>query len=236
MSSSTSRKETDAAMKVTIVGATGGIGKLLLEQGLDAGHEVTAVVRSASKLARSGVRVVATDLATPDAGALAAAFAGADAVLSTLGPTSSAEVGIAERGTRAIVDAMDSVGARRLLVVSAAPIGTVPSPARPHPPRYDPGDGFFMRHLLSPFIKAILRRHYADLARMEEVVASSSLDWTIVRPPRLTQGALTTKVRVAYGQNVRGGTSIARADVACFMLSAMRQDATIRKIVAIAAG
>ena len=223
-------------MRVTIVGATGGIGKLALEQAVAAGHEVTAVVRNPAKLAASNVRVVTTDLAKPDPGALAAAFTQADAVLSGLGATSSAEVGVAERGTRAIVDAMDAVGARRLLVVSAAPIGTVPSPARPHPPTYDPGDDFLTRHLLAPIIKAILRRHYADLARMEDVVAASTLDWTIVRPPRLTNGALTTKIRAAYGQNVRGGLSIARADVAHFMLTAMVQADSVRKIVAVASG
>jgi hypothetical protein len=57
---------------------------------------------------------------------------------------------IASQGTLAIVHAMQSTGARRLMVISAAPVGTVPSPDRPKPPRHDPGEGFFMRNLFSP--------------------------------------------------------------------------------------
>lgn len=66
---------------------------------------------------------------------------------------------------------MREVGVRRLIVVSAAPIGAVPSPARPRPPRHDPGDGFFMRHLAAPLTRAALRRHYADPAHTDGVRA-----------------------------------------------------------------
>src|ERR1039458_1020841 len=57
-------------------------------------------------------------------------------------------------------------GARRIVVVSAAPIGTVPSPARPNPPRHDPGDGFLMRHLGAPLTKAVFRKRATALAQM----------------------------------------------------------------------
>src|SRR6266550_3396651 len=134
------------AMKLTVFAATGGIGRQVLEQAIAAGHEVTAVVRNPEKLSRE-VRVVAADLAAPDPAALESAVEGADAVLSGLGPRSRSEAGIASRGTRAIVDAMQAAHARRLVVVSAAPMGTVPSPGRPKPPKADPGDGFFMRNL-----------------------------------------------------------------------------------------
>src|SRR5439155_6864024 len=117
--------------------------------------------------------------------------AGADAVLSGLGARSMSEAGIAAKGTRAVVEAMRAAGTRRIVVVSAAPISTVPSPGRPNPPRHDPGEGFFMRNLLSPLIKPILRKHYADLALMEDILRDSSLDWTVMRPPRLTDKPLT---------------------------------------------
>jgi putative NADH-flavin reductase len=119
-------------------------------------------------------------------------------------------------------------------VVSAAPIGTVPSPGRPAPPRFDPGDGFWMRHLLSPLIKAILRSHYADLARMEDVLRQSALDWTVVRPPRLTDRPLTGKYRTAIGRNVLGGAVISRADVAHAMLDAVGRPDTVGQTVGIA--
>jgi hypothetical protein len=123
---------------------------------------------------------------------------------------------------------------RRLVVVSAAPIGTVPSPDRPHPPQHDPGDGFLMRHLLGPLIKTILRAHYADLAQMEDVLRACDLDWTIVRPPRLTNKPVTGKYRTAIGRNLPGGSVISRADVADYMLRAISLPETVRQTVGIA--
>src|SRR5690242_9848331 len=120
-------------MKLTIVAATGGIGRHLLDQALAAGHDVTAVVRDPARLSRE-VRAVAVDLTDPDPAALESAVSGADAVLSGLGPRSRADAGVTARGTRAVVDAMHATGVRRIVAVSAAPVGTVPSPGRPNPP------------------------------------------------------------------------------------------------------
>jgi putative NADH-flavin reductase len=220
-------------MKLTIFAATGGIGRQVLEQAVAAGHGVTAVVRNPKKLS-SEVRVVRADLSSPDRAVLESAIKSAGAVISALGAVSASDAGVAWRGTLAIVQAMRASGVRRIIVVSAAPISTVPSPARPNPPRYDPGDGFFMRHLFSPLIKAALRRHYADLARMEDVLRDSGLDWTVVRPPRLTDKALTGTYRTAHGQNLRGGFLISRADVAHLMLRVLEQPQTIRQAIGVA--
>jgi putative NADH-flavin reductase len=221
-------------MKIVIIAATGGIGRQLLQQALDAGHDVTAVVRSPQKLAGIPVRTVAADLAHPDPATLASAIAGADAVLSGLGARTSAEAGVARRGTQAVVDAMRATGVRRLVVVSAAPIGAVPSPDRPHPPRHDPGDGFFMRHVLSHVANVRLGKVFADLAEMEDILRESGLDWTVVRPPQLTGKPFTGIYRTAYGQNLRGGLSVPRADVAHFMLHILGQPDTIHQAIGIA--
>lgn len=223
-------------MRLTIFGATGGIGGRLLEQAVAAGDEVTAVVRDPGKLvaSRNGVRVVAADLAAPEPGVLESAIARADAVLSGVGPRAMAKAGVAEQGTRAIVQAMRATGVRRIVVVSAAPISTVPSPGRPHPPRDDPGEGFLMRNVLTPVIKTVMRERYTDLALMEDLLRGSDLDWTIYRPPRLTNGPLTGTYRTAFGQNLRRGALISRADVAHAMLAALKQPATIRREVGIA--
>jgi putative NADH-flavin reductase len=224
-------------MKLTIFAATGGIGRQISEQAVDAGYDVTAVVRNPQKLPGDlsrQVRVVTADLAAPDPAMLKSAVEGADAVLSGLGPTSNSEAGVATQGTRAIAAAMNATGARRIVVVSAAPIGTVPSPGRPNPPKHDPGDGFVLRHLLSPLTKAALRKHYADLAQMEDVLRDSDLDWTAVRPPRLTDKPLTGTYRMAYGQNLRRGLFISRADVAHYMLRALDQPETVKQTIGIA--
>jgi putative NADH-flavin reductase len=86
-------------MKLTIIAATGGIGRELLQQAVAAGHDVTAVVRNPAKLSRP-VRAITIDLTAPDQAALESAVAGADAVVSGLGPHSNSDAGIAFQGTR----------------------------------------------------------------------------------------------------------------------------------------
>jgi putative NADH-flavin reductase len=220
-------------MRLTVVAATGGIGRHLVEQAVAGGHDVTAVARRPRDLP-DGVRAVAVDLARPDPPALAAAIRGADAVLSALGPRDPrADAGITSRGTRAIVAAMDAEHVRRIVIVSAAPVGPVPVPGQPVP-RHDPGDGFFMRYLGVPLSRAMFGRHYADLAVTEQILRDSDLDWTVSRPPKLTDKPLTGKYRIASDRNIRGGFSVPRADVAHHMLAVLDQPATIRHTVGIA--
>ncbi len=226
-------------MKLTIFAATGGIGQQLLAQAAAAGHDVTVVVRDPRKLAQAAwdaVRVVEADLGTAASTQIESAVSGADAVLSGLGARSfaDADAGITWRGTRAIVEAMAAADVRRIVAVSAAPIGTVPTPGRPNPPKHDPGDGFFMRHLFAPFARTAFRRQYADVARMEDVLRDSGLDWTAVRPPKLTDKPLTGTYRTAIGRNIPGGWSISRADVAQCMLRVLEQPETIRQAVGLA--
>jgi len=221
-------------MKLTVIAATGGIGRQLLEQAVAAGHDVTAVVRNPSKLPATSVRVITANLAAPDPEALRPAVEGADAVLSGLGARSKAEAGVARQGTGALAEAMHMTGAHRIIVVSAAPIGTVASAARPRPAGRDPGDGFVMRNLAYPVLRAALREIYADLAEMEDVLRDSDLDWTVVRPVRLTGKPMTGRYRTAVGQNVRHGLFISRADVAHYMLRAIGDSGTFRQTVGIA--
>lgn len=220
-------------MKLMIVAATGGIGRHLLDQAVDAGHDVTAIARNPDKLSQR-VRAVAVDLAAAKPSDLESALDGSDAVLSGLGPRSTADSGITAPGTRTVLDAMTATGVRRIVVVSAAPVGTVASPGRPNPPKHDPGDGPLMRHVLSPMTKSLLRRHYADLALMEDALRDSDTDWTSVRPPRLTDKPLTGTYRTAYGRNIRGGLTVSRADVADYMLRALHQPESIKQAVGIA--
>ena len=232
MTGAASRKKEQ--MKLTIIAATGGIGRQVLDQAVAAGHDVTAVVRNPQKLPSALARIVAADLASADLAALRPAVEGADAVLSGLGARSKAEAGVAWRGTQAVTQAMQAVGVRRIIAVSAAPVGTVASPARPEPPRRDPGDGLVMRNLAYPVLRAAFREIYADLARMEDIARESDLDWTVVRPVRLTGKPETGRYRTAIGQNVRHGLFISRADVAHYMLRAIDEPDTFRQTVGIA--
>jgi putative NADH-flavin reductase len=226
-------------MKLTIIAATGGVGRQVLRQALDAGHDVTAVARNPANLPQDvlggrAVRIAAVDLAAPDPQVLQDAVAGANAVLSALGPHNNADAGIAAPGSAAIVTAMRTAGARRIVAISASPVATTSSPGRPDPPRHDPGDGFLMRQVGERIAKTMFGKVYDDLAAMEDILRGSGLDWTILRPPQLTGKPLTGTYRTAIGQNVRGGFRIPRADLAHYMLAVLGQPATIGQVIGIA--
>ena len=91
-----------------------------------------------------------------------------------------------------------------------------------------------MQHLGTPIFRTVLRGRYRDLALMEDVLRASDLDWTIFRPPRLTNGRLTGRYRTAVGRNLKGGVFVSRADVAQAMLAAIVQPDTIRQEIGIA--
>jgi putative NADH-flavin reductase len=220
-------------VKLALLGATGGVGREVLSQAIAAGHAVTAVVRNPSKLPADG-DVVRQDLATPDADVLSAAMRDVDAVISAVGPHRAAQAGIVAPATATITHAMDCAGVRRLVVISAAPVGVVPSTHQPHPPRYDPGDDLLMRSVLSPLIRRLFGPLYTDLAAMEDLLRDGSLDWTSVRPPRLTNGPLTRTYRTAIDRNVRHGLFISRRDVAHLMLTVLQRPETVRHAVGVA--
>lgn len=222
-------------MRVTIFGATGGVGRHAVKLAVESGHDVTAVVRSPEKL-ETDVRFITADLATASVESISNAVRDADGVLSCLGPRSKveAQAGIVTRGTRLIVAAMKETDARRLIAISAVPVGTISSPGRPNPPKRDPGDGFMVRTVLTPIVKAVFRDTYRDLAEMEDVIRESGLDWTIARPPRLLDKKLTGRYRTDAVQNLAGGRAVSRADLAHFMVNALETPGTIGQAVRIA--
>lgn len=227
--------EKKRTLKLTIVAATGGVGSEILKQAVNAHHEITAVMRNPKKLLGTvpDLQVITANLAAAEPKTIETAIAGADAVLSGLGASSNAEAGIAAQGTRAIVDAMRATNVRRIVVISAAPVATMPSPGRTNP-GCDPGDGFLMRYVLTPFIQLVLRKVYEDHVLMEQILRDSDLDWTIFRPPQLINKPLSGKYRTALGQNLRGGFQISRADLAHAMLMSLNHPETIRQTVGIA--
>jgi putative NADH-flavin reductase len=203
-------------MKLTVFGATGGTGQHLLDQALAAGHHLTAVVRDPSRSPQAGHPQLETIVAdVMDAQAIMSSVTGRDAVVSALGPRPGSEGGsVCADGARAIITAMRAAGTRRLIVVTAS--GHI----------VDQGDGPASRLVVKPLLRRFLREGFADFARTDEAVSSSGLDWTIMRPPRLTDGARRS-YRTALDRNVRGGITISRADLADAILAALADPATI---------
>ncbi|NBE50100.1 NAD(P)-dependent oxidoreductase [Streptomyces boluensis] len=212
-------------MRLTVFGATGGIGQEVVRQALDTGHEVTAVVRDPARLTVTGdgLTVVRADLRDPEV--LRDAVAGRDAVLSGLGArsTKDARTGIAARLTGPVLRALDVTGTRRFLAVSAAPLAA------------EPADQTFMqRAVVLPLINTVLKAVYDDLKVMEEEIRRSATDWTLVRPPKLLDKPVTGTYRTALNENLRGGSTIARADVAHAMLALADDPAAVRQGVSVA--
>ncbi|MFJ7968479.1 NAD(P)-dependent oxidoreductase [Streptomyces sp. NPDC096324] len=209
-------------MELTVLGATGGIGQEIVRQALGAGHRVTAVVRDPARLTvtGAGLEVFRADLTDPES--LRPAVAGRHAVLSGLGARSRKDAGVAARLTRTALGAMEAEQVRRLLVVSAGPVG----PAAQKDTLVDRA----MRSLISGILKDV----YADLREMEEQLAGSATDWTVVRPPRLQDKPLTGTYRTAVGGFPPKGRFIARADVAHAMLAMVDDPGTVKQGVGIA--
>jgi uncharacterized protein YbjT (DUF2867 family) len=212
-------------MKLTVFGATGGIGGHVVRQALDAGHTVTAVVRDRSRLAvpdHPDLHVV-TVAGLTDSGSLEPALSGSDAALSGVGPHARKDAGVAAVATRAILGALEATGVRRFVAVSAAPVGPIPD-----------GERFVSRRIAYPLVRRVLRSVYDDLAAMEADLRRSGLEWTVVRPPRLDDKPLTGRYRLAYGTNVPNGSFVSRADVAHAMLTMLADPRASREAVGIA--
>ncbi|MFF8262860.1 NAD(P)-dependent oxidoreductase [Streptomyces virginiae] len=202
-------------MRITVFGATGGVGREVVRQALDAGHEVTAVVRDPARLpvpAHERLHV-ATVTDVTDVETVLPVVSGRDAVVSALGAANNRQAKakpVAGPALAAITTAMDRAGVRRLSAVSAAPVGRLPD-----------SEGVFTRAVVYPLLRALLRDLYADLAVMEAVMAASGTQWTVIRPPMLRNTPHTGTYRRAIDANVPGGRVIPRADVADALLASL---------------
>jgi putative NADH-flavin reductase len=213
-------------MNIVIFGANGPTGRLLTSEALGEGHTVTAVVRDpdAFPLRGDGLRVLAGD--ARDAESVASAVAGHDAVLSALGvPYTSKPIDLYSVATANLVRGMEQAGVRRIVVISSS--ATDPSV------RYaDTGGGFFFERVLKPIItKTLGRTLYDDMQRMEQLLAASDLDWTIVRPAGLFSAPAISAYETAEG-HIRGRFT-SRADLADLMLRALDDDRWMHRAVAV---
>lgn len=209
-------------MKLVIFGATGGTGQALLEQALDLGYDVTAAVRTPAKVTLKHDRLHVTQADVTDAEAVSSAVRGQEAVLSALGVSDfrpfAKATSVYSGGTRTILDAMKSADVRRFIGVTSAGVNN------------DPNEPLLYRLLLKP----LLRGPYRDMQRMEEDVKASGLEWTLVRPVRLTDGPRTGRYRVTPENRPKGGRTISRSDIADFMLAALDQSDYLNRAVVVA--
>jgi putative NADH-flavin reductase len=210
-------------MKLTILGATGATGTCLTGQALAAGHDVTAVVRDPARLAvpaHPRLRTVTADVMDP--ASITPAIAGADAVITAVGPRGTGPATVIQDSARSIIQAMQETGTRRLLEVSGSVVA-------------DEGESPYLRYLLKPIARRTFLRHVcADMRRAEDQIRETNLDWTIFRPPALTSKPARGTYRTAIDRNLPHGFNVSRADLAACMLARLNDPATVHRHVAIA--
>jgi putative NADH-flavin reductase len=209
-----------------IIGANGGIGRQCVNIALAQGHSVTAVLRNPAKfdLTHPNLQLVKGDITVPET--VSEYFKNKDAVISAIGVSggfgSDKPTTLYSQGAANILHEMGKTSVTRVFFISASAIET--SPVIP----------FFIRLISKYVIQKLLKHMYADLRSMEEIVKESNADWTIIRPPQLTDTPLTDNYRIAINSFLKNCLKISRADVAHFMISNLDNKSTYKTTIEIA--
>ncbi|WP_371660898.1 NAD(P)-dependent oxidoreductase [Streptomyces sp. NBC_00280] len=196
-------------MRVTVFGASGAIGRLVVQQLLDADHQVTALVRTPAKLAltHSHLTVVTGELS--DENAVQQALSGADAVISALGPSlkRSATGTPVTDGTRTIVQAMGTQKVARFIGLAT-------------PSLADPQDKPHWKHKVLPLMAGLtIPNALAELKGMTAAVTGSDLDYTIARITNPTNKPATGRIRSGFLGHDKVASAMTRADIAAFLVA-----------------
>lgn len=200
-------------MKLLVLGATGGTGMEVIRQAVERGHDVTALVRAPERLQPFRGRIAIVQGNLLEQRELEPVVLGQDAVLSAFGPRDRKG---RDRGpfASALTRAMAMTRVQRVVVLSSA---------------------FLFTDSLAPRI--VGRLFFADVVedsrQMEAIVSKSGLEWTIVRPPRLTDQPARGHYRMQEGHLPTLGFAIARADLAEFMIRAAENHLALGAVVGI---
>ncbi|GAA1917899.1 SDR family oxidoreductase [Nocardioides marmoribigeumensis] len=197
-------------LTVAVVGGHGQIARLLHPLLLEAGHTPVALVRrddQAERLQAEGVTTRRLDLEADDVETFARAFEGCDAVVFAAGGGADGNAArkraVDLEGSTKSADAARQAGVRRFVQVSAIDMD------KPLPADTDE-----------------VWRAYVEAKRDADAhLRGTGLDWTIIRPGRLTDDGATGLV--ALGDDVARG-DVARADVAAVLLAVLEDDRSVR--------
>ena len=205
-------------MKIMIFGSTGRSGMQIVQQALDAGHEVTAVARNPSAINIPSVNLTVVKGNVLDAESFEAAIRDQDIIISALGSDSNKPTNIYSKGISNMLSGMQKNAIKRIICISAAAVET------------NPKLSLFLR-TATKFLQRILKNPFHDLLAMENLLKDSQANWTVVRPPRLTMKGLKGKYRFAVNEWLPSCTSISRADLAHFILNHLEDSNTYKSII-----
>ena len=205
-------------LSIVVFGGTSGVGLETVKQALQRGYTVTSIARRPERMTVDHPMLVNLQGDISDRDSFNDAIKNKDAIISAigLGPTRK-EVTVYSNGMNNVLAAMRQFGVSR--VISVTGIGAGDSQGH---------GGFFYDHILNPLL---LKNDYADKTRQEQILKQSEVEWSIVRPGFLNDDEAGLSYRVV--NNLKGviAGSIARADVAHFMLAALEQDSHIGSTV-----
>jgi putative NADH-flavin reductase len=203
-------------MKIALFGATGKTGTLVLKKLLAKSHMVTALVRTPAKITFTSPQL---KLVQGDALVLAdveRAIEGCDAVISVLGPPSLKPSTNITLSVGNIATAMKAKGIKR--IISMGSVGILDE----------------MSGLPGMIIGFILRNVLKDHRGAYTILHDSPLEWTVLRPITLTDGAAKGSYRITDTGLPKNSRSISRADVADFIVQTLEQGNYIRQSPGIA--
>jgi putative NADH-flavin reductase len=209
-----------------IIGANGGIGRQCIELALANGHQVTAVLRNPANLplVHANLQIVKGDITRPKT--FSKHLENKDAVISAIGASGGFGgdklTTLYSEGAANTLQEMKKASVNRVFFISASAIEI--SPVIP----------FYVRLAAKYILQKLLRNMYNDLRKMESIVKDSDVNWTIMRPPRLTNKPGTGQYRFAINAFLKNCLSISRADVAHFMINNITNEATYKTTIEIA--
>ena len=216
---------TTPVYKLLIIGANGGVGRQCVEIALKAGHHVTALLRTPAKLDlhHPNLEIIKGDVTRPET--FEDHLVNKDAVISAIGVSggfgSDKPTTLYSQGNANLLWAMDKKGVKRVFFISASAIEI--SPVLP----------FYVRWAEKYIVQKLLKHAYADIRAMEKLIKESRADWTIIRPPRLSDKPVTGKYRVAINSFLKNCLKISRADVAHYIIHNVASKATYQAVIEI---
>ncbi len=208
-------------MRVAIIGASRGVGRHIAEQALARGHEVTAAVRNPADVGMRHERLWVVTCDATDRAAVGAVIEDQDVVFCALGTDSRGPTTLYSSAAQNVVAGMRQHGVRRLVFLSNFGV-------------LDETASDLIGSLMLVLVRRVIRHTLADHRRALETMISSDVEWIAVRPMALSDGPMTGSYRIDPDGLPRNGRSIARADVADFMLKQADDNRYLRQAPAIA--
>ena len=205
-------------MKIALLGSTGFVGTVLLKKALLQGYQLKVLARSPEKLgnAKDKVEIIRGDMFDPDA--LESLVQGVDVVISVAGPSMNGKFDVEKhaRATQDLVYAMKNNKVNRLITITGAAAEV-------------PGQKLgFKQSLLRFVLGTLVRPDVIKVKDMElKIIAESSLNWTVLRPPLIGSGKVTGNV--AASDSDMTGMKIDVEDITDFILSLLNTNTWDRK-------